>query len=132
VRRILPRLFALCMLSALPLIAACSEERAGTDSPARDAAAATGGPAAETAPAHLARVDFEVVGMDCAGCVLGTRAALRRLDGVERADATYDDATGLGTAWAEYDPAQVTPERMAEAIGALGYTATPVTTDEQG
>jgi len=135
VRRVLPRLFALgLLLSALPLLAACSGERAGADAPARGAAAAvTGGPAAETAPAaRLARADFEVAGMDCAGCVLGTRAALRRLDGVERADATYDDATGRGTAWAEYDPARVTPERMAEAIGALGYTATPVATDEPG
>lgn len=77
-RRVLPRLFALgLLLSALPLLAACSGERAG-------------------------------------------------------ADATYDDATGRGTAWAEYDPARVTPERMAEAIGALGYTATPVATDEPG
>lgn len=134
-RRVLPRLFALgLLLSTLPLLAACSGEQAGgADAPTRGAAAVTGEPAAETVPAaHLARADFKVAGMDCAGCVLGTRAALRRLDGVERADATYDDATGRGTAWAEYDPARVTPERMAEAIGALGYTATLVPTDGPG
>jgi copper chaperone CopZ len=67
-----------------------------------------------------------VAGVDCGGCVIGTRAALRKLEGVQQADASYDDATGKGTAWALYDPAKVTPERMMAAIRELGYTPTLV------
>ena len=51
---------------------------------------------------------------------------IEHIDGVENADASYDDATGKGTAWAMYDPAKVTPERMMAAIRELGYTPTPV------
>ena len=57
--------------------------------------------------------------------MIGTRAALRKLDGVQQADASYDDATSKGTAWALYDPSKVTPERMMAAIRELGYTPTP-------
>ena len=80
--------------------------------------------AEDPTPATLARVNFEVAGMDCGGCVIGTRTALKKLDGVQKADASYDDATGKGTAWALYDPAKVTPERMMAAIRELGYTPT--------
>ena len=83
-------------------------------------------PEAPATPATLARADFDVQGMDCGGCVIGTRAVLGRLEGVREADATYDAATGKGTAWALYDPAKVTPERMMAAIKELGYTATAI------
>ncbi len=81
-------------------------------------------PAGAPAPGQLARVNFAVEGMTCGGCVLGTRAALKKLDGVRDADANYDDATGKGTAWAQYDPARTSPERMMAAIRELGYTPT--------
>lgn len=67
------------------------------------------------------RVDFSVQGMDCAGCVIGTRAALKRLDGVKEAGASFGSLEA-STAWAVYDPARVTPERMMAAIRELGYT----------
>lgn len=56
----------------------------------------------------------------------GDRAVLGRLDGVQEADATYDSATGKGTAWALYDPTKVTPEGMIAAIKELGYIATVI------
>lgn len=56
--------------------------------------------------------------------MLGTRAALKKLEGVRNADASYDDATGQGAAWALYDPARTTPERMMATIRELGYTPT--------
>ena len=71
---------------------------------------------------QLARVEFHVEGMTCGGCVIGTRAALKKLDGVQDADASYESSS----AWARYDPAKVTPERMIAAIRELGYTATVV------
>lgn len=82
---------------------------------------------AETpAAAELTRADFGVEGMDCGGCVIGTRMALRKLDGVVEADASYDEVTGEGAAWARYDPSNVTPEQMMAAIRDLGYTPTLV------
>ena len=60
-------------------------------------------------------------GMDCAGCVIGTRAALKRLDGVREAGASFGSLEA-SPAWAVYDPARVTSERMMAAIRELGYT----------
>ena len=71
-------------------------------------------------------VVFDVKGMTCGGCVLGTRKALAKLPGVRTADAAYDDKTGKGSAWAIYDSARVTPAQMTAAIRQLGYIATPV------
>lgn len=128
-RRPLSRALALGALAALPLLSACSNDgaEANTSAPATEAATtAAATPSAPAIAAGLARADFDVAGMDCGGCVIGTRAALKKLEGVQKADASYDDATGRGTAWALYDPAKVTPERLMEAIRELGYTPTPV------
>ena len=121
--RIRTNILVLGALTPLAWMQACSGERHEANPPA-DTNVAAAAPATAVS-ANLARADFDVVGMDCGGCVIGTRAALRKLDGVENADASYDDATGKGTAWAVYDPAKVTPQRMMAAIRELGYTPTP-------
>lgn len=128
-RSLLSRAVALGALATLLLLQACSGDRAGANPSAGGADASV--PAAPVAaiPAGLARADFDVKGMDCGGCVIGTRAALRKLEGVQQADASYDDATGKGTAWALYDPAKVTAEQMMAAIRELGYTPTPIQVD---
>lgn len=121
----------LCTAAITVLVAssaACGGEKPpANDSAAPAAAVITAGtqPTAAT-PAQLTRAEFAVQGMDCGGCVLGTRAALRKVEGVEQADAAYDDATQKGSAWALYDPAKTSPEQLIAAIGKLGYTATPV------
>lgn len=113
------------IFAASPLLAACAEEQAEAGSPAtRSEATAASAPAAT--PVSLARAEFDVQGMDCGGCVIGTRAALKKVDGVQHADAAYDSKTKKGTAWALYDPAKVTPERLMAAIRELGYTPTQV------
>ncbi|MGI9075865.1 MAG: heavy-metal-associated domain-containing protein [Gemmatimonadaceae bacterium] len=76
--------------------------------------------------AGLVKATFDVKGMTCGGCVLGTRRALAKLPGVRTADASYDDKTGKGLAWAVYDSAQVTPEQMMAAIRQLGYVPTKI------
>lgn len=86
-------------------------------------ATARGGERAPATP--VARAVFDVEGMTCGGCVLATRKALSKLPGVLSADASYDEKTGGGAAWAAYDPALVTPERMMAAIRELGYKPTP-------
>ena len=105
----------------------CSGEKpAPSDSAAPPTVSSKGMESSAATHAQLARVDFAVQGMDCGGCVLGTRAALRKVPGVQQADAAYDDATKKGTAWALYDPAKTNQEQLIAAIGKLGYTATPV------
>jgi copper chaperone CopZ len=125
-RSLIPRALVLGALAALPLLAACSDDRAPANASARATEEAPMETSVQAVPAGLVRADFDVQGMDCGGCVIATRAALRKLEGIEQADASYDDATGKGTAWALYDPAKVTPERMMEAIRELGYTPTIV------
>jgi copper chaperone CopZ len=76
----------------------------------------------QATPAQFVRADFHVEGMTCGGCAVGTRAALRKLDGVTDAGASYEDSR----AWATYDPSRIRPERMMAAIWELGYTPTLV------
>ena len=120
-RRLFSAVLVLGTLAAVPLVQACSSGQSETS----DGTTTSASTSADAIPAGLARADFDVAGMDCGGCVIGTRSALRKLDGVKNADASYDDATGKGTAWALYEPSQVTPERMMAAIRELGYTPAP-------
>lgn len=62
---------------------------------------------------------FRVEGMTCGGCEAGVKLKLRRLDGVEEAEASYEKSRARVT----YDPAEVTVERIIEAIEELGYEA---------
>lgn len=76
------------------------------------------------AAARLATAEFDVEGMTCGGCALATEAALKKLDGVARADADYDERTGEGRCTVKYDRARVGPDRMIAAIRELGYEPT--------
>lgn len=67
----------------------------------------------------LETATFKVEGMTCAGCVLGARTALQRLDGVEKAEVSYEEERAV----VSYDPDRVTPEEMAEAIAQVGFRA---------
>jgi copper chaperone len=69
-------------------------------------------------------VEFDVDGMTCGGCAAATEIALERLDGVRSADASYHDDSGAGRAVVEYDPTRVSPERMIDAVEAIGFHPT--------
>jgi copper chaperone CopZ len=114
-------LLAPAVLSMMLFMGACGGEADGS-APERAAPSVGVAGSGAAATAELARVDFAVEGMTCGGCAVGTRAALEKLDGVEDADASYEESS----AWALYDPARVTPERIMEAIRELGYTPTVV------
>lgn len=58
-----------------------------------------------------------VLGMMCAGCAGNVERKLRSMDGVAAADVNLPARTVL----VEYDPQTVTPERMKEALGTIGY-----------
>lgn len=62
---------------------------------------------------------FRVEGMTCGGCEAGVRLSVKKLDGVEKVEASYDE----GRATVTYDAAKVTPEQIVTAIEELGYAA---------
>ena len=73
------------------------------------------------APAgHLAdtkQLTLPIRGMTCVGCVASVQLALGDLPGVGQ--VTVD--LGAGQAQVLYDPTQVTPQQMAEAVAEAGY-----------
>lgn len=81
-------------------------------------ASVTGTPSADTASVRLA-----IDGMTCGGCAIAARKMLSRLDGVVKADVSYETRT----ATIIYDPARVKVEQMIAAVKKLGYTATIAT-----
>ena len=105
-------------LAAVASAAACgaSDEHAADAPPAQEAS---------ELPTELVVAEFEVDGMTCGGCVLATEFALRKLDGVVAADASFNEATGEGRCTVKYDPGLVSPEQMVIAITDVGLTATP-------
>jgi copper chaperone CopZ len=105
-------LLPVLMLLALP---ACERAQGSGDTAATSASDAVGD------TIQWARVEFTVQGMDCAGCVVATRTALRKLDGVRDAGGDFGTLEA-SSAWAVYDPSRVTPERMMVKIRELGYT----------
>ena len=62
---------------------------------------------------------LSVEGMFSAGCALQVRRTLEGLEGVASAAVDREGAS----ARVEYDPQQVTPEAMIEAVNAVGYRA---------
>lgn len=62
---------------------------------------------------------FKVEGMTCGGCEAGVRMKVKKLDGVEKVEASYEKKQARVT----YDPKIVTPQRIIKAIEELGYSA---------
>jgi copper chaperone CopZ len=59
----------------------------------------------------------KITGMSCGHCVAAVERALDGLPGVARRQVR------VGAAEVQYDPAQVTPERIRKAIADAGYEA---------
>lgn len=72
-------------------------------------------------------VTLRIEGMTCGGCTIATRKVLERLDGVSKADVSYEQKRAVVT----YDPAKVTVAQMIAAVATLKYTATVVTSTAQ-
>lgn len=67
---------------------------------------------------------LSVHGMTCGSCEQRVGQALEALAGVESARVSRS----AGQATVTYDPSAVTPGRMAEALGGVGYPAALLTT----
>lgn len=94
--------------------------RGGAESPVPVSGTSTASADATT----IETVEFDVAGMTCGGCAMATEVALKRLDGVRSAEASYDEGTGAGSAAVQYDPARISPEGMIEAVEAIGFHPT--------
>lgn len=68
---------------------------------------------------HLASVAIPVEGMTCFTCELTVESSLKKLPGVQNADARINDAA----AYVEYDPNRVSLEQLIVAINKTGYKA---------
>lgn len=62
---------------------------------------------------------FTVQGMTCSGCAVGVKATVKRLPGVQKVEASFEEGKAVVT----YDPSKVTPEKIKPAIEKLGYKA---------
>ena len=71
---------------------------------------------------------FKVEGMTCGGCEAGVRISVKKLDGVEKVEASHEE----GLAKVTYDPEKVTVEKIKAAIEKLGYSAELEKTEEKG
>ncbi|MBN8614547.1 MAG: heavy-metal-associated domain-containing protein [Deltaproteobacteria bacterium] len=65
------------------------------------------------------RVTLHVEGMHCATCPIAVRVAVSRLPGVREVTVSLEQARAV----VAYDPAQVTPARIVQAIEEAGYHA---------
>lgn len=66
-----------------------------------------------------ATVTFTISGMHCESCATGIAAMLKRTEGVEKVDVSYEERL----ATVEYDAKRTSPEKIVEAIEKLGYKA---------
>lgn len=77
-------------------------------------------PASSVQAAEAKTSTFRVEGMTCGGCAAGLKMTVKKLDGVQKAEASYEEGKAVVT----YDPSKLKPEQIIAAIEKLGYKAT--------
>ncbi len=73
---------------------------------------------------RAADVEFAVSGMTCGSCAARVEKALNRHDGVIGAGVNF----ATGKAVVNFDPSQVSPERLSAAVDKIGYGLAPTAT----
>ena len=71
------------------------------------------------------RIELPIDGMTCASCAARIERKLNKLDGVT---ASVNYATEKAAV--EFDPAQVTPQELVDAVEQVGYSARLPQTDD--
>lgn len=123
--KLVPVLLTLGVASTIGLCDLCAPTTAAVSAGAittRPALASAAGAESGAPIAALDTVTLRVEGMTCGGCTLATRKVLERLDGVTKADVSYEQKTAVVI----YDPAKVTTAQMIQAVATLKYTASVV------
>jgi copper chaperone CopZ len=83
----------------------------------QSASAAPGVAPVASSATQTATARFHVEGMACERCSGRLSAGLRKLDGVIDAQADHQKKEAV----LRYDPARITPERIKQEIGKLGF-----------
>lgn len=92
------------------------DRRAGRSAPGPEVAALVPG----RSPTDTVRVKLAVRGMTCGGCATTARIALERVEGVHRAEVSYDSASAVVL----YDAEKTSPERFIGRLREMtGYEA---------
>lgn len=65
------------------------------------------------------KVELNISGMHCAGCVAGIEATLKGTDGILTASVNLTTSRGVF----EYDPSKISKEDIIQKIKELGYDA---------
>jgi len=77
---------------------------------------------ARSAGAKVASLKVKVPSMDCAACAVNIQRALRKEEGVARAEVVFKTKEAV----IEYDPARISPEKVIAVIDETGFKAEPV------
>jgi copper chaperone CopZ len=67
----------------------------------------------------MEKLELHIEGMHCGSCAIGIQMLASQMDGVSKAEVSYEDKTGMF----EIDPAKVKKEDLIKAVVELGYTA---------
>jgi len=67
----------------------------------------------------MEKLTFNIPDLHCEGCAERSTNILERLDGVQKADVTFDNKT----AEVEFDPDQVSFDDIKQALAKANYTA---------
>ena len=63
----------------------------------------------------MERLNLKIEGMSCGHCVARVQKSLEKVEGV------HVGRVDIGSAWVSYDPSQVGPERIRQAVEDAGY-----------
>ena len=75
-----------------------------------------------SAGANAATLKVKIASMDCAACAVNIQRALRKEEGVARAEVVFKTKEAM----IEYDPARTSPERIVAVIDETGFKAEPL------
>ena len=67
----------------------------------------------------MEKIELHIEGMHCGSCAVGIQMLTSQMDGVSKAEVSYEGKTGVF----EIDPIKVKKEDLIKAIAELGYTA---------
>jgi copper chaperone CopZ len=74
--------------------------------------------------ATTAQTTLAIKGMTCGGCVGAVKIQLKRTEGVETFEVSYEKAEAI----VAYDPSKTEPKKIAESVSKTGFEASVKTT----
>ncbi len=73
----------------------------------------------EAIAVNVQKVKLDIEGMTCSGCAFGVETALKKVDGVKQAEASFDEKF----AEVEFDPSVAKVDQLVEVVNKAGFKA---------